>query len=259
MAKLYSSASPCFYFRRRFEYAYKPIAERYDAIQNNEDQISHGDLMPANIRVAEKNGREYFIIDPKIKIRQPVLDVASLVTSPGVGLDVQDWEMLVMRFREALNEKRGYEPHFDIPLLSRLLGNGRLKIPQAKISKPVEEERRIFGISLMGAVHEPLKKIGKARDTQRFFPEKYEEWISERSCFKYLYDEERENIKKAIDELIADSEEYGVEKGRFVELRKLLFDEQWIFPEDSANFHPKISLNPGQGIEIVNKTYSKSQ
>jgi len=89
--------------------------------------------------------------------------------------------------------------------------------------------------------------MGKGRDVQRHFPKTWLSWFLERESFTNLYAESMKNIEQATNFCIDNHSRIGIEEYKIPaleKLRKILFEEKWIYPEDMSHIEEAKQSTP---------------
>jgi len=192
---------------------YNNIAEAYNRGIGN-PVICHGDLTPSNIVVGKE--RKLYFIDPKLKWRDSMVDLCSLVSSPGVNLFPEDWEYLAKKLVISGLQKKG----------ATVENRGVVLFGSKEIGLKEETEKLILNTLYKEVLHYSIRNYTVARASESF----------EEEASKRLYkgniiqtiNEMRYKVGVSLYELINSGDRLGMTN----EESKLYADFKEIFQND---------------------------
>lgn len=160
---------------------YWPIAREYDP---TEAGVSHTDLHLSNILF---NGI-YSIIDPKLRLRNPLTSIGGLLSCAGVNLGAEEWERVLDAYVKSEAKACGFE-----------VENG----DAGEISLNPEARRKWLTTLLSGIFHQSFRLWAKDTDSKRYFPERNEKMAMEIPARIHTGEEMKRNMQGAIERLVS--------------------------------------------------------
>jgi len=199
-----------------------------DSAYEREWCVCHGDLNTTNVIFNERG--EIYFIDPKLKLRNPITDLANISACPGIDFEPDKWKELVEEFRLREIERMGAE----LKIKQRFRGKPKVYIQEEVIKNSYENFLKCM-------IHYSFRRLAKDADASRFLPIKYNQWINERKSFKDSNTQMKKNITTALDELISNRQHYTDEEADNLRTLKSLFERE-IFPDLEKKTPSKIDM-----------------
>jgi len=175
-------------------------------------RICHGDLSTADVLEDREGPRRIWFTDPKLKIRDPVFDVATVLSSPGTRLS-KKWDNLFRQFRVCLldNTRDSYLKTLPFTTTKTEFFRERLFDPSSSMTRYDESQMLGFG-TVVGLVNS-YRNLARISDLERIFPEEYERTVEGRPALVEAKREMALNIKRALRRLIEEPEKYNITQG----------------------------------------------
>ena len=235
------------------EKCYAPIGNSYDNMKN--PVVCHGDLNTSNIILGNKG--EYYFIDPKLKWRNPTVDLGCLLSSPGVLLGPKEWEDLAQKFKLLGIRKTGavsrlkwyYE-------LAQKIADSVKRITKREVVKSslgIDEdiEKSMLYFLYQQILHNSFRNLAIITEMDRLFPGMYRgNSYNDRA-------EMGENMLRSSDILVNQPERLGVtqeEAALYDSFRKLMEGESL-----GDLVRQRIKAHEKSGAIIQTRTYNPSQ
>jgi len=196
--------------------------------------VCHGDLTTSNIIIGKSDSSEkqkYYFVDYQLKWRDSIIEIASLLSSPGVNLGPSEWEDIARKFKILGIKKMG-----GVPIIKRSMSSALKKLMHLEPTMELKDdvEKAVLGSLHRMILHYSLRNSAIISDGQRFDEgRKYKDRKEEKI---YRGDEERDmvemevNIRSALDNLINSPERLGLtqeEAALYNDFRKILDENVW--------------------------------
>jgi hypothetical protein len=220
----------------RFAQAFTPIAKTYET-QSQVLRVCHGELSLANM-VLDKD-MHLWLLDPKLKLRDPLYDVASALASPGANCP-EEWDNVIIEFREKFLGIR------TDPILPRLPLPKEQNIDELR--KRLIDPQNAYGryevvkalkYGNVGGVINALRNYARISDLERLFRDKNERTLSERPALVDAKKDMAKSIDYTLKKLFTNPSAYEFSEKDAQDLREL----HNIFVEEIMKLEPNGGSN----------------
>jgi len=185
-------------------------------------RVTHGDLISKNIIFKENEKQQYGFIDADPCITSPVLDLSTLLASPGIELRPSDWKALTDLFlcSDGIEEdsmgKRGIDLHLIREGLVSKLEN--LGVEFANDEPPGNP----YFYTFMGIFFRTGRIAAKVKDLQLLHPNIYTTMADDDPLLNNTITEMKNKMSLSLDGVVKDPSTFGISRAEYAgELTKL--------------------------------------